>query len=292
MRNGGPANEASAWTDTRTNDVGTLRDELERTARMAKKGVKPLLAWRGHARAEWKLETTLDRRLEEVAPNESYEQWLGREQAVIERFRTEARVYTSETEARNLQDMWSTLAFGRHAGLPTRLLDWTLSPWVAAWFACREHSDGDGAIWWFNQTQLQEVLHRNWDNWDVPTRAQHQGITDLSGCDEERLGLNQRALEATAFNPNGSAWISKLHYFFPCPRMEAQQGFATVCGRLRTAHDDAIDRLPQNIPIERGRIVIGNGIKGKILEMLRTMNIHAKSLEYPGVDIVARGISP
>jgi hypothetical protein len=273
----------------RAESVDALRqhiDDLEKRASVES------LAWRGHARPEWKLEPTLDRALQKVAPEQSYEQWLGREQAVVARFKSEAGAYASETETRYLQDIWSTLAFGRHAGLPTRLLDWTWSSWVAVWFACHEHSDADGVIWWFDQSALEEVIHAQWGNWGVPTRAQHQGFANLSEVERQRLGLDQRALEATAFKRDGHAWISKLHYRFPCSRMQAQQGFPTVCGRLRKTHNEAIDELPDSNSIPRGRILIAAGIKGKVLEFLRTMNIHARSLEYPGVDIVARGISP
>ena len=41
----------------------------------------------------------------------------------------------------------------QHYGAPTRLLDWTLSPWVAAYFAVSDLQD-DGEIWAFNQAQL------------------------------------------------------------------------------------------------------------------------------------------
>jgi hypothetical protein len=280
-------NVAQKWPEKRAETVDALHNQLERIDKEPGK-----VAWRGHARPEWELETTLDRCLKKTAPDESYEQWLGREHAVFFRFRQEAGAYASDIEANYLDEIWNTLAFGRHAGLPTRLLDWAGSPWVAAWFASHEHSDADGVVWWFNQTQLEQVIRTRWDEWGVPTRAQYQGLTDLSEAEQERVRLNERALEATAFNPNGHAWISKLHYQFPCARMEAQQGFATVCGRLRTTNNDAVDQLENSGSIQRGRIVIGKDIKGKVLDMLHTMNIHAASLKYPGVDIVARRISP
>ena len=281
--------QGNPWPVLRADSVDDLRRLIDEREEQAKTG--ECLAWRGHGRSEWQLESTLDRWLQTVSPDGSYEQWLGREQALLCRFRTEARVYASETESQQLSNNWTALAFGRHAGLPTRLLDWTQSPWVAAWFACHEDSDADGAIWWFNQQQLECIIHKLWDEWGVPTRAVHQGFPNMSETDAARLDLDQRALEATAFNPNGHPWISKLHYPFPCSRMEAQQGFATVCGRLRITHNKAIDKLTGSKELTRGRIVISSRIKGEVLKRLKTMNIHAASLKYPGVDIVAQKIN-
>jgi hypothetical protein len=160
---------------------------------------------------------------------------------------------------------------------------------VAGWFACHEHSDADGVIWWFDQGGLEDVLHNHWDEWGVKkwdTLLDCKDRPDLIA----RYGLNERALDLAAFDPDAKAWVTKIHYPFPSRRMEAQQGFITTCGTLRRTHDVALDELPDSDAILRGRIRIPAALKEEILASLRAMNIHAKSLEYPGVDIVAQSI--
>lgn len=282
---------SDTWHEERVDTVDALRERIGDLENKTKSDGP--IAWRGHAKSEWKLESTLDRKLQEIPGKVSYEDSLHREQAVLAHFRHQALPYADDAEKAHLsEDVWTALAFGRHAGLATRLLDWTWSPWVAAWFVCHKHRDADGVLWWFNQKQFERIIHVQWDGWGVPSRATCWKLEDRKDL-TEGLRLNERVLEATAFNPDGHPWVTKIHHWFPCSRMRAQQGFTTACGRLRISHNEAIDELlGDEHDLDRGRIVIGADIKGEVLAHLRTMDIHARSLEYPGIGIVARAIKP
>lgn len=42
----------------------------------------------------------------------------------------------------------------QHYSCPTRLLDWTLSPYVALYFAVEQSPESDGAVWFFPSSAL------------------------------------------------------------------------------------------------------------------------------------------
>ena len=91
--------------------------------------------YRGVANKEWGLETSLKR----LGPA-----YLDVERPLIRNFAKYAQPGEIPSTA-----LWFRLAVAQHHGLPTRLMDWTVSPRVAAHFATfeEEHYDKDGAIW-------------------------------------------------------------------------------------------------------------------------------------------------
>lgn len=103
-------------------------------------------AFRGLSDAEYPLETTLIRLRGKYAELEHH---------LMRNFKKYAH---RNVVARD--SIWHWLSVAQHFGLPTRLLDWTYSPFFAMHFATSSlgNFDKDGVIWAVNYVKAHELL--------------------------------------------------------------------------------------------------------------------------------------
>lgn len=118
----------------------------------------PGWVFRGHASSNWRLRPTLERELIRInglqGDLDMFSNMLGTaEEMLIEAFRREAASFKDIEYTSGWTDT-EVLAFLQHHGAPTRLLDWTASPYIALFFAVEACSDPYCAIWAINAGRL------------------------------------------------------------------------------------------------------------------------------------------
>jgi hypothetical protein len=176
-------------------------------------------------------------------------------------FRTQAHLYFPDSyvpKGDASPFFWMSLM--QHYGAPTRLLDWTASPYVALYFAVERDHEHDGAVWLVRPHGIEEVM-----------RARGLG---------QKLESKPDA-EADLLFP----WQSR-----PTDRMAAQQTFFTASSQILADHGAVIlGCFPEGMAGQFDKMIIPAGVKPRFLRHLRGLNITARSL-FPGVDGLGRSI--
>lgn len=129
-------------------DIRTL-SELIDAARITAKKAGPFLWWRGHADHAWSLVPKVFRSGDSLVL----------EGNLAHMFVTRAPSRHPNTPMSGNYADWLFLM--QHYGLPTRLLDWTESVLVAAFFAVSDpaHKDKDGVLWALDPLRLNLIVN-------------------------------------------------------------------------------------------------------------------------------------
>ncbi|MEW5916607.1 MAG: FRG domain-containing protein [Gemmatimonadota bacterium] len=250
---------ASSWETLRVESWGDFAAAIAETT-TPHSVLVPTFFYRGQPRDSWDLQTSIQRAL---GPLKDQKLALQLEDLALREFREGALPFLPPQLIPRTDHFVNWWPIMQHYGAPTRLLDWTASPYVAAYFACAEAPDCDGAVWTIEPTALQK-------HFKVHTRD----ITELV----------KSLREAT--QPQVLPFSSPVK----TDRMIAQRGHfvavapldVNVADTLCTAHVES-----SQTELAHGRLIIPKDLKHVFLAQLRTMNITAASL-FPGLDGLGR----
>ena len=248
--------------------------------------------YRGQACEAWRPEPSLHRQ---------------RENADVERKSLTELVNEIPDEFQKDVTCFQRLMHSQHYGLPTRLLDVTMNPLVALFFACsdEEQKDQDGAVFVFDFEE-DRILNPDSDTLSI--------ICNLSGLSEDEKNELEGLSDRYERNNSNNNWVEfnknisceklvnlirnekiyfekkidpvcLLKYYFVSSlksnnRIIAQSGAFIVSGFLKYDFDR------DTAAFEMEKIIIPSDCKKRIIDELSKLNITGMSM-FPDIDHIA-----
>jgi hypothetical protein len=175
--------------------------------------------------------------------------------------------------------IWSWMAVAQHHGLPTRLLDWTFSPYVALHFMTEnaEKFEKDGVVWMVDFAKAKQKL---------PKKL--RGILDeeeASVFTAEMLGRAARSVKE--LDALGGEWLAFLEPASLDDRIVNQYALFSL---MPTARCVALERwLDAQTDLAR-RVVVPASLKWEVRDKLDQANVTERVL-YPGLDGLTRWLT-
>jgi FRG domain len=254
-------------TEVVVTSLGDLIDKVTptepdpRTGRRRDTGV-----YRGDQDASWPLLTSLDKLGRAGAPHGKADL----EEHILRNFIRYSRPYFSQPPVND----WEILVAAQHHGLPTRLLDWTYSPLVAAHFATVEGDSGaDRVVWRLDW----KSVHRRFE---LPELALL--IEDLAGM----LGGDRPLTPWTLFGRPAKAkpFACMLEPPSLSPRIVVQSATFTLCSDKNQSFDRFLEQ--HGLGSALTKLIIPAKETARFRDQLDLVSVDERRL-FPDLDGVA-----
>jgi hypothetical protein len=246
--------------------------------------------FRGHGSIGWNIEPSLARYYRSHQENIKSSSHYPREQDAIAKFRKSAHLHLSHLPAEN--DLLSWLAVMQHFGAPTRLVDFSHSPYVALFFAL----EGAAPKVNFGERLSAAELDKRYLPYEV--HAVH--LTSVRCNNENILGHNNLPDNADYLIGTGGKQTKEFVGFiegaWQNQRQVAQQGLFMIPSKI----DLDIDQYLKSCPSESNsfpdsswlvfQFPGGLAAYSEMVNRLLRANVTAEAL-FPGLEGVARSLS-
>jgi hypothetical protein len=261
--------------------VADLMQATERTNSMFGDRV----IYRGQTSVQWKL---LPKAFRLFTPES--------ERSCAQQFRREA--LTRHTKCPEHNDLAGWLCLMQHYGLPTRLLDWSLSPLVGTYFALTDaYNPGDAVVWCLSPQNLNDLEVQIPLLLQLASPAFLPLVGDAFDDIEVRVALRTKNIHDSGHNvtPEHNAFFFELEsrlndltlavYGSEIDiRMAAQQGYFTIhsCRKPLEEHKAAHQILV--------KCIIPSDAKPGLLRQLSALGIR-ESMLFPDLNGLARDVT-
>lgn len=233
---------------------------------------QPIFLFRGQADSDWPLVPSLVRMANRSALGNEHVSQL--EAQLLQEFMKQAHLHLSPEILPAKGDLWSWWTLMQHHHAPTRLLDWTYSPFIALYFACEQLDRQEGAVWMVASRFISDqMVERFPDCAGYATRARQQQYYHSS---------------------SGPDFLEFIERNTQTARMVAQQTMHSVSTAPLADHGELVCSVLSGNESSKGnpfrKLIIPAARKIEFLRCLRFMNVTSNAL-FPGVDGLGRSVA-
>lgn len=234
--------------------------------------------YRGQRDARWPLQTSFDRCMERERIEPERRPHI--ESEFIREFRRSYHHYAVAVPSPSAPLEW--LSIMQHHGAPTRLLDFSYSIYVAAYFAL-EAADGDSAVWAVNGPWALNQSAKLFQS----VGPKREYVPNFLNAFTER---EEDTIQELFFSEPHVRVAAPVNPFRLNERLRLQKGAFLCPGTVDAPFMDNLAALPGYGSADHIlKIVIPAGMRAKAIQQLNAMNVASTTL-FPGLDGFARSL--
>ena len=231
--------------------------------------------YRGHANAAWRLQSSLERVIGEAWSAEKAEQW---ESYSLDRFKSKFHLYDYENAEPKSKLAWLSLM--QHYGVPTRLVDFTESPYVALYFALEAYMPHEGNDLAVYALDYKSVMDRSIS---YITRRDSNFKETRSSVYRKQDQIFEDIVDRFAYE---IAWITEPAQLNA--RLDRQAGCFVLSGDKGSRIEQVLSSKDyEDCTVQK--LIIHPALYEGVFALLRKMNITSKSI-YGDLGGLARSI--
>ena len=229
--------------------------------------------YRGHSNISWKLQSTLERVLENdyESTSKKFEEYS------IDYFKSRFQLYDKSNVLPSSKVEW--LSIMQHYGVPTRMLDFTQSPYVALYFALENSVKTVPGSFVIYAIDYRAILKKS-----LEYLKKHDKTIQVTY--EEMFYKRDELFDIIDENSYEILWI--VEPSISNLRLERQSGSFLISGNIRKT----IEQILKNeiyCGIDNYRFILPNSFWNNIYTLLQRMNIDSKTV-YGDLEGLAKSI--
>lgn len=220
--------------------------------------------YRGHADSRWKLESTLERTMGSQWTSERAKKF---EDHYLNLFKSKYHIYNGDEHEPKSKLAW--LSVMQHYGAPTRLIDFTESPYIALYFALEAYDPllkNDLSIYAIDYNSIMDSSLSYIAKRDSDFRKTRQ---DIVGHQDDMF---DNVVDRFSYEV---LWITEPLELNA--RIDRQSGTFLISGDKELRVEELMSREIYN-GVSIYKYIVPNSIYENIYALLRKMNINAKSI--------------